>query len=294
METDQAVVVKAPPKTSKLKDFLAGGFGGVCLVTVGHPLDTIKVRLQTSTQYKGLVDVMKKTYSREGLFGFYKGMAAPLLGVTPMYAICFLGYRIGQDLQRTSPTQVLNINQIGMAGALSGVFTTAIMVPGDRIKVMLQVQDGSQKKYSGPIDVAKKVFQEAGIRGLYKGTGATLLRDVPGSYAYFAAYEYSKRSLATADGKLNPLTTLFCGGMAGVFNWLVALPADTLKSRYQSAPEGTYPNGIRSVFSEMIKKEGPLALYRGFGPVMLRAIPANAATFLGYEVAYKFLTNLGL
>ena len=37
--------------------------------------------------------------------------------------------------------------------------------------------------------------------------------------------------------------------MAGVFNWLVALPADTLKSRYQSAAQGTYPNGIRSVFT---------------------------------------------
>ena len=44
----------------------------------------------------------------------------------------------------------------------------------------------------------------------------------------------------------------------------------------------------------MLKKEGPMALYRGFGPVMLRAVPANAATFLGYEVAYKFLNNIGL
>lgn len=44
----------------------------------------------------------------------------------------------------------------------------------------------------------------------------------------------------------------------------------------------------------MLQKEGPFALYRGFGPVMLRAVPANAATFLGYEVAYKFLTGLGL
>jgi len=31
-----------------------------------------------------------------------------------------------------------------------------------------QVQDSNNKKYSGPVDVAKKVFQEAGIRGLYK------------------------------------------------------------------------------------------------------------------------------
>ena len=30
-----------------IKEFFAGGFGGSCLVLVGHPLDTIKVRLQT-------------------------------------------------------------------------------------------------------------------------------------------------------------------------------------------------------------------------------------------------------
>lgn len=29
---------------SPVKNFFAGGFGGVCLVFVGHPLDTIKVR----------------------------------------------------------------------------------------------------------------------------------------------------------------------------------------------------------------------------------------------------------
>jgi solute carrier family 25 carnitine/acylcarnitine transporter 20/29 len=31
-------------KPSALKDFLAGGFGGMCCVAAGHPLDTIKVR----------------------------------------------------------------------------------------------------------------------------------------------------------------------------------------------------------------------------------------------------------
>ena len=33
------------PKKSAIKDFLAGGFGGICLVASGHPFDTIKVRL---------------------------------------------------------------------------------------------------------------------------------------------------------------------------------------------------------------------------------------------------------
>ena len=30
---------------SPVKYFLSGGFGGVCTIITGHPLDTIKVRL---------------------------------------------------------------------------------------------------------------------------------------------------------------------------------------------------------------------------------------------------------
>ena len=56
-----------------------------------------------------------------------------------------------------------------------------------------------------------------------------------------------------------------------------------------TAPEGSYPRGIRDVFVEMMRKEGPSALFRGLTPVMLRAFPANAACFLGYEVALKGL-----
>ena len=36
-----------------------------------------------------------------------------------------------------------------------------------------QTQDPTNKKYNGPIDVVRKVFQEAGIRGLYKGCART-------------------------------------------------------------------------------------------------------------------------
>lgn len=283
--------------SSAVKDFFAGGFGGVCLVVTGHPLDTIKVRLQTSDKYKGLVDCATQTIKREGFLGLYKGMAAPLIGVTPMYAICFLGYGIGQNIQRKTPDEKLNLFQIGIAGGISGIFTTAIMAPGERIKVLLQTQDPLNPKYKGPGDVLSKVYKQGGIASVYKGTAATLLRDIPGSFAYFAGYEWIKRAL-TPEGEdpknLNPLKVLFAGGMAGVCNWLVAIPADVLKSRLQSAPEGTYPNGIRSVFKELMAKEGPLALYKGIGPVMVRAFPANAATFLGVELAYKFMTYLGM
>lgn len=64
-----------------------------------------------------------------------------------------------------------------MAGAFSGIFTTSVMAPGERIKCLLQVQQGSgEVKYNGMVDCAKKLYAEGGIRSIYKGSLATLLR----------------------------------------------------------------------------------------------------------------------
>ncbi|TKC37589.1 hypothetical protein EI555_015115 [Monodon monoceros] len=133
---------------SPLKNLLAGGFGGMCLVFVGHPLDTVKVRLQTQPpnlpgqppMYSGTFDCFRKTLMREGIMGLYRGMAAPIIGVTPMFAVCFFGFGLGKKLQQKHPEDVLSYPQLFAAGMLSGVFTTGIMTPGERIKCLLQVR----------------------------------------------------------------------------------------------------------------------------------------------------------
>jgi len=179
------------------------------------------------------------------------------------------------------------------AGGFSAIPGSAVMVPGDRIKVILQAQSSMEggKQYAGPVDCAKDIYRQGGIRGLYKGTALTLLRDGPGSVAYYGVYEIMKAKMTAGDasGSLSPLKVIFCGGMAGVMNWVVAVPADVLKSRYQTAPDGTYPGGIRQVASELIAKEGVGSLYKGIAPALVRAFPANAACFLGMETAKKFL-----
>lgn len=125
--------------------------------------------------------------------------------------------------------------------------------------------------------------------------------------AYEAIQNYSKKQ---SGSDVSLAVTLFAGGSAGIGYWLVGMPADVLKSRLQTgkktnlilqcvtfwifaplkitAPEGTYKNGIRSVFKELMVKDGPLALYRGITPIMIRAFPANAACFFGIELANKF------
>jgi solute carrier family 25 (mitochondrial carnitine/acylcarnitine transporter), member 20/29 len=58
------------------KDYVAGVAGGVAVVLIGHPFDTIKTRLQTSPVgvYSGTVDCLKKTLHQEGMKGFYSGI----------------------------------------------------------------------------------------------------------------------------------------------------------------------------------------------------------------------------
>jgi solute carrier family 25 (mitochondrial carnitine/acylcarnitine transporter), member 20/29 len=194
-------------KVDPIKDFISGGFGGSCLVLVGHPLDTIKVRLQTMPApgakplYSGTYDCFSKTIKNEGVRGLYKGMAAPLVGVTPMFAICFFGFSVGKKLQTPAlPNGGYNSRQIFTSGLLAGFFTTAIMAPGERIKCLLQIQSNTGvKKYDGAFDCAKKLYKEGGIRSVFKGTGATLLRDVPASGVYFVTYEWLKKALSGSD-----------------------------------------------------------------------------------------------
>lgn len=91
--------------SNPLKYFLSGGFGGVCTVLAGHPLDTIKVRLQTmplpaageQPLYKGTLDCARKTVQREGFRGLYKGMSAPISGVAPIFALSFFGFGLGKS-----------------------------------------------------------------------------------------------------------------------------------------------------------------------------------------------------
>ena len=94
-----------------------------------------------------------------------------------------------------------------------------------------------------------------------------------------------------ATGTLSPLAVLTAGGLAGMACWTVAIPADVLKSRYQSAPEGTY-TGIMDVYSQLVKNEGISAMFSGMRPALIRAFPANAACFFGMEVARKVLAFL--
>ena len=75
------------------------------------------------------------------------------------------------------------------------------------------------------------------------------------------------------------------GGFAGILFWIAALPADRLKSIYQTDIENKFKSGSQ-VIQHIIKNDGLLGFYKGFTPTIIRAFPSNSICFLFYSLAY--------
>lgn len=284
--------------------FAPGAFGGFCSVFVGHPIDLVKVHQQVGAASKAPSEAGKATmtaarpvgsnstfgmlrniFLKEGIHGLYRGVQAPLLAVTPGFAVSFWSFDFARnsirDYHGMARTDELSLRQATLAGGFSGIPLALIFGPTERIKCLMQVDKG---KYNGFFDCAKKVYKEGGFRSVAKGTFSTAFRDIPGNAAYFGSYEFVKKITCELEGREKPSTmgTLLAGGCAGVGNWIVAIPFDTVKSRWQTAPTGKYKS-VLDVFQTLIRKEGPSALFRGLSPALLRAFPANAACLMGVE-----------
>lgn len=279
-ETDSVLV-------DNIKSFGAGGFGGICAVLTGHPFDLVKVRLQTGL-YNSTAECIKGTLAKDGLLGFYRGVIPPLLGVTPMFAVSFWGYDMGKKIvghYTGKEAKDFTIGEISTAGFLSAIPTTAVAAPFERVKVMMQIQSGKSSMGS----VIAEMYRSGGIRSIFKGSAATLARDGPGSALYFATYEYVKEALSTPGKDLSLFAVSMAGGSAGVAMWLGVFPIDTIKSTQQSSNTSI---SIATATKQIYAKGGIKGFFPGVGPALARSFPANAATFVGVEVAKSFLDKL--
>mmetsp|Transcript_4799 Transcript_4799/g.12589 ORF Transcript_4799/g.12589 Transcript_4799/m.12589 type:complete len:362 (-) Transcript_4799:915-2000(-) len=205
-----------------LRSLISGGAGGVAATVVGHPFDLVKVRMQTGmTQGTSVFAALRQTLVKEGIRGAYRGVSAPVVAISPVYALSFWGYELGQEAVRfaTNKTEKepCSLPELCFAGGLSAFPATMITAPSERIKCLLQIQTltasaASPPKYTGMIDCAIQLLKTGGIRSLYKGFTLTLLRDVPGSITWFGVYEVMKSQLVKVEGvdDTKQLSIFFC------------------------------------------------------------------------------------
>jgi len=243
--------------------------GGAAGVLAGYPLDTVKVRIQTSPAgtYKGTFDCLFDCVRKEGVRGLYRGMTSPLLGVAGINAVTF---GVNAQVLKQLP-QPDSISSITIAGASAGLIQTSIVSPMELVKTQMQVC--GQTDISGTVS---HITRLAGFGGLCRGLGITATREVPAFAVYFSSYEVIVRNLGESTSAV-----LFGGGMAGVLSWIATYPQDVIKSRLQADAFGASQmyRGPLHCLKLSLKEEGYSFLFRGIGSTVIRAFPMNAVTF---------------
>lgn len=285
------------------KDLTAGTVGGIANLVVGHPFDTIKVKLQSQPspapgqlpKYAGALDAVKKTVAAEGPRGLYKGMGAPLATVAAFNALLFTVRGQMETLLRSEPGASLTVKQQVVAGAGAGLAVSFLACPTELIKCRLQAQSSLAEAGAisaaalpkGPMDVARHVMKDAGLKGLFKGLVPTMGREIPGNAIMFGVYEAVKQYMAGGPdtSNLGQGSLILAGGLAGGALWLTVYPTDVVKSVIQvdDYKKPRYSGSIDAL-KKIVAAEGVKGLYKGFGPAMARSVPANAATFVAYEI----------
>lgn len=278
-----------------LVDIVAGTIAGINVTLVGHPFDTLKVRLQTQPQqnpvYSGLVDCFKKTVKWEGFFkGLYKGVQAPLVGQMFFRANLFLAFGESKRFLSDYGKRPLKIYHYYMAGGIGWGFGCLAECPFEFIKTQMQIQIIKSKtikdyvpEFTSMTDCFKKIVKTNGIFGAYQGFVPHMSRNVPAGAVHLGTFEYLRLIFAEKQkckvSELPILYNMLAGSTGGVLFWALFFPLDVLKS----ATQGDSPykekkrfKGIFDAVSKLWAEGGISRFYKGFTPCMLRSIPANA------------------
>ncbi|KAK3946024.1 mitochondrial carrier domain-containing protein [Diplogelasinospora grovesii] len=304
-----------PTSTSSPKNykgFVAGIFSGIAKLSVGHPFDTIKVRLQTtdSTRFSGPLQCFLQTIRGEGFRGLYKGATPPLVGWMFMDSVMLGSLTVYRRLLRDNlfnppwhplhdPAKPLPSHGHGMAGVLAGATVSFIAAPVEHVKARLQIQYAARKSdrlYTGPIDCLTKIYKHHGVRGVYHGLAATLLfRSF--FFCWWGSYDIFSRWMSSNTTLSKPAINFWAGGLSAQVFWICSYPSDVVKQRIMTDPLGGGLNDGTPRFRRW--KDAAVAVYRegggakgywrGFLPCFLRAFPANAMALVAFEGVMRAL-----
>ncbi|XP_077196217.1 mitochondrial glutamate carrier 2 [Paroedura picta] len=304
-------------KISLPAKLINGGIAGLVGVTCVFPIDLTKTRLQNQQGqgvYTGMRDCLVKTIRSEGFFGMYRGAAVNLTLVTPEKAIKLAANDFFRQLLTQDGKELTLVREM-LAGCGAGTCQVVVTSPMEMLKIQLQdagrlaahqqkalSQDGpaaptshhasgstaASKRPSATL-IARDLLRTQGLAGLYKGLGATLLRDVPFSIIYFPLFaNINKLGQKHGEEKASFLHSFLSGCVAGSVAAMAVTPLDVLKTRIQTLQKGlgedTY-NGIIDCARKIWIHEGPAAFMKGAGCRALVIAPlfgiAQGVYFIG-------------
>nr|XP_028966193.1 mitochondrial arginine transporter BAC1-like isoform X2 [Malus domestica] len=264
--------------SSGYKEYLAGLIAGVATVGIGHPFDTVKVKMQkhnTSAQgitYRNSLHCTARVLRTEGIKGLYRGATSSFVGMAFESSLLFGMYsQMKQSLQGSAQGVGPQPQVIIPSAAYSGAVISFILCPSELVKCRMQIQGTDSvvpmsRRYGSPLDCALTTV---------KNDGRNFSRRL---------YNIAKRRNLIDVG-----VGIASGGLGGIAFWLAVLPLDVAKTIIQTTQDKNSSRNPFHILSSIYRSAGLKGCYIGLGPTIVRAFPANAAAIVTWEVAIKLL-----
>ncbi|KAI3633622.1 hypothetical protein MIR68_008569 [Amoeboaphelidium protococcarum] len=312
------------PFTTKLTCAAIAGVVGTSLI---FPLDLIKTRMQNQAkmaspgtqqqqQYRNGFDCFRQIVRQDGYSGLYRGLSSNLSGIIFEKAIKlatndYVREKFADRLNRQVAQSQGNSTAVNrklydadnvpvvygmISGASAGFAQVVATNPMEVVKINAQMAKGTA---ASPLSIVN----DLGLRGLYRGTSATLLRDVPFSIIFFPSSAWFKQMSIEADlksggpGKASFNSVFYGSILAGIVAAFAVTPSDVIKTRLQTkatpAPDGSatsvakYQN-IRQTAALIYREEGVSAFFKGATQRCMIIGPLFGITMLVYEVQQRY------
>ncbi|KAK7535910.1 ADP,ATP carrier protein [Phyllosticta citribraziliensis] len=211
----------------------------------------------------------------------------------------------------------------GLAGGVASCAAKTVVGPLDRVKILLQASNPQFVKYSGSwLGIAQgmgAIYNQNGVRGLFKGHSATLLRIFPYGGIKFLAYEQLRAAIIRDKSQETPVRRFLSGSSAGIISVFFTYPLEVIRVRLafetRQDSRSTFSTICKKIYNERIPPRpvpggspAPVAaaaataqavtprhglgnFFRGFTPTIWGMFPYAGASFLTHDTASDLMRH---
>ncbi|OSS50364.1 hypothetical protein B5807_05070 [Epicoccum nigrum] len=272
--------------------FWFGGSASCCATLFTHPLDLVKVRLQTQAASGAKLN-MSRMFAHiaktDGIGGLYRGLSAAQLRQITYSMTRFGVYEALKERVSTADSKPSFLTLVGMA-SVSGFMGGVAGNPGDILNVRMQHDSAlppeKRRNYKHALDGLLRMAKEEGVASLWKGVWPNSARAVLMTVGQLATYDGFKGLLLRNTPLKDDLTTHFTASfLAGFVATTICSPVDVIKTRVMSSH---VKDGLFKLVTDITRQEGLRWMFKGWVPSFIRMGPHTVLTFLFLEQHKKW------
>ena len=299
-------------RLDKRKFFVNGIFIFSGLTGCLYPLSVIKTRMMALDDahrgVQGVYFTARDVVRESGMRGLYKGFGTVIGGLIPGRMV-YLGVLEGTKKVVSTALQEYDTEggQLSeafvastssfVAGGMASLSGQLVAVPVDVISQRQMIT--GNVRISG-IEMARRIIRQDGIRGLYRGMGASIMTFVPASAVWWSAYgawqsevwtfldyyrgvEHHRGPTLRSERDILSVQVV-SGVLTGWTTALITNPLDVIKTRIQTRDSAAEERlGWIGTGKQVFKNDGIQGFYRGVVPRMASASIWGTAMVTTYE-----------